>query len=202
MNKPDFSMSKSNSLIVAILDILKNNDEPIGEHQLIVELRLRMVELPNHANKTQLALFQTHFLVMNALYQLQQQWLEEGLYLFISSLLIELRVLNSASSNSLSDVMVNTELRDYYLDLSHVENTSVDEVGRLRNSFWQYYAADDKKYEAYATLDLSPQASWAEVRQRYRRKVAENHPDRGGDADEFMLVRKAYELLSHIHQHQ
>jgi hypothetical protein len=49
--------------------------------------------------------------------------------------------------------------------------------------------------EAYRTLGLSSDASLAEVKAAYRRRVAEAHPDRGGSAAEFITVRAAYEII-------
>ncbi|MFC7177259.1 J domain-containing protein [Halosegnis marinus] len=45
---------------------------------------------------------------------------------------------------------------------------------------------------AFATLGLPTGASADEVREAYRAKVKEVHPDHGGDRDEFKRVREAY----------
>ena len=50
--------------------------------------------------------------------------------------------------------------------------------------------------EAYRILGLSREAAPAEVRAAYRRLVAGAHPDRGGEAAEFIRIRAAYEILS------
>ena len=49
--------------------------------------------------------------------------------------------------------------------------------------------------EAYRILGLSTDATFAEVKTAYRRRVAEVHPDRGGSAAEFIRVRAAFEIL-------
>ncbi len=49
--------------------------------------------------------------------------------------------------------------------------------------------------EAYHILGLSADATPAEVKAAYRRRVTEAHPDRGGSAAEFIKVRAAYEIL-------
>lgn len=55
--------------------------------------------------------------------------------------------------------------------------------------------------EAYRVLGLSGEATAAEVKAAYRRRVGEAHPDRGGSASEFIKVRAAYEILSaHLEQ--
>ncbi|MFT4889130.1 MAG: curved DNA-binding protein CbpA, partial [Halobacteriales archaeon] len=50
--------------------------------------------------------------------------------------------------------------------------------------------------EAYRILDLDPGANEAAIRDAYRRKVKDVHPDAdGGDEDEFKRVAEAYETL-------
>lgn len=49
--------------------------------------------------------------------------------------------------------------------------------------------------EAYATLGLQAGASFEEVRKAYREKARQSHPDMGGDAETFIRVQAAYELL-------
>ena len=44
----------------------------------------------------------------------------------------------------------------------------------------------------YELLGLSGNATDAEVRKRYRSLMKQIHPDKGGDAKEFMKIRKAY----------
>ncbi|KAB1187234.1 MULTISPECIES: ferredoxin Fer [Haloferax] len=44
-------------------------------------------------------------------------------------------------------------------------------------------------------LQIDPDADEADVIQAYRQRVKEAHPDHGGSADEFQLVREAYEEI-------
>lgn len=46
----------------------------------------------------------------------------------------------------------------------------------------------------WQTLGLSPSAGVADVKQAYRRKALETHPDRGGDEEAFRAVHEAYEV--------
>ncbi len=48
----------------------------------------------------------------------------------------------------------------------------------------------------YEILLLDPDADEAEIERAYRRRVKETHPDQGGSAREFQLVRAAYEELT------
>lgn len=49
--------------------------------------------------------------------------------------------------------------------------------------------------EAYDILGVSPEADPATIRQAYRDRVKEVHPDRGGDEATFKRVSRAYERL-------
>jgi DnaJ-domain-containing protein 1 len=51
--------------------------------------------------------------------------------------------------------------------------------------------------EAYSVLGVDPGADEEAVREAYRSRVKEVHPDtEGGDQDEFKRVREAYEVLT------
>jgi len=45
-------------------------------------------------------------------------------------------------------------------------------------------------------LGISRDADEATIKKAYRRKAKEHHPDKGGDAEEFKKVQKAYAILS------
>ena len=52
--------------------------------------------------------------------------------------------------------------------------------------------------QAYLILNLSPDATYAEVKQAYRKLVLESHPDRNSseqDGRKFRIVTEAYHLL-------
>lgn len=48
----------------------------------------------------------------------------------------------------------------------------------------------------YKTLGITPAAELPEIRQAYRRRVRDAHPDAGGDAEEFHALQLAYENLT------
>ena len=48
----------------------------------------------------------------------------------------------------------------------------------------------------YKVLGLSPQASPEELRRAYLKRLPQVHPDKGGDAAEFLLLQRAYDELS------
>ena len=55
---------------------------------------------------------------------------------------------------------------------------------------------EDPVGDAFATLDLPRDASPDAVKQAYRERVKEVHPDRGGDEEAFKRVQKAYATAS------
>jgi len=57
---------------------------------------------------------------------------------------------------------------------------------------WEPASEPDAVERAFRALDLSPAASTDEVRDAYRERVMEVHPDHGGDEEAFREVRDAY----------
>ncbi len=186
----------SNPLKPSILSFLKMKREGVSEYQLIRHLELEQRLLPATEEHSELALFQKHFIVMNALYQLQQSLLEDGIYLAISPLSIQLQNINNRSATMLSG-SADSKLRDYYLDLSQLKGTTASDVSELLSSFWTRYRAIDKKAEALIKLGLGEDTEWTGVQRRYRQLAAQHHPDRGGEQTAFIAIREAYEILSH-----
>jgi curved DNA-binding protein CbpA len=45
----------------------------------------------------------------------------------------------------------------------------------------------------WTTLGLDPKATVAEIQRAYKRRALETHPDRGGSAESFRALHKAYE---------
>jgi len=56
---------------------------------------------------------------------------------------------------------------------------------------------DDREEEDkhYQVLGLKRSASQEDIKDAFRKKALETHPDKGGDEEEFKIVREAYECL-------
>jgi len=147
----------------------------------------------------QLALFRKHFLIMNALYRLQDSLWEEGVGLRISALEICLIPVGSVSRRQITDP-AQAKLREYYQDWQNFDNKGEAYVQELLNSFWTRYLANDEKFTALKMLELDEQADWSMVRDSYRRLVNEHHPDKGGDQKRFIEIREAFEILRCCYQ--
>ena len=129
-----------NPLVGPILAILKNNPNGISEFDILKALKDQLPEFSQLADDVNLQLFRQHFLIMNALYQLQRSlWQEESLMLDISALRINLlsaAQIQTASGTHVSD-SVDAKLAAYYLDWEEYEKTDADEVSRLLDSFYK-----------------------------------------------------------------
>ncbi len=139
------------------------------------------------------ALYREHFFLMHCLYRLQLQLVEEGAGLQIEALCIRLLVCRD-QTEGLAEYHVDEKLRDYYLDLLHID-ASAEEVAELLNNFWQSFQDYLQGDEALTVLGLDTDASMADIKVRYRTLAAEHHPDKGGDHEEFIQIRHAYESL-------
>jgi hypothetical protein len=190
-----FSLMPANPYKAAILAILDANPLGLTEYDLICRLQENEEMFPLPSESPQLALFRKHFLVMNALYQLQTQLFEKGVYLAISPLDIRLSPVAEAGVAGLPDGNTVAPLREYYLDWKNFDQTG-EEIEFMLRRFHERYLAIDERLDALRTLGLPADAPWATVKQAYRRLAALHHPDKGGDSARFRAVRAAYELLS------
>jgi len=190
------SLTHDHPLLRAVRRCLSVNPQGVSEYQLMTWLGERLAGFPPQLVDPDLALFQRHFLVMHALYQLQPYYAERGLRLQISALRIELLPLGDrAEPAGLPAAAGEQKLRDYYTDLTHLDQTCGEQVRVLLQSFWERMLADDQSVAALAVLELPAGADWEDIVQRYRQLVAKHHPDRGGDPRRFGAVREAYEVL-------
>ena len=185
-----------NPLIPDILSLLHQHPEGISEYLIIQSLEAH-IAFDEIADDYQLAVFQKHFMVMNALYGLQKNlWLEEQLLLEISPLKIQLIFNISYSDNSQLTEVVNEKLSEYYLDWSNLENTDKKAVEELLESFWKIYINSDNRTAALEILELEERACGEIITRRYRELATIHHPDKGGDPATFIRIRQAYETLS------
>jgi DnaJ-class molecular chaperone len=51
------------------------------------------------------------------------------------------------------------------------------------------------KENLYEILELGNFANMNEIREKYRGLIKKNHPDKGGKAENFEKIKKAYEIL-------
>jgi len=177
-----------------LLTILEQQPDGIAEHALLRELQaVRGEAFPDTLFREPLALFRAHFLLFHALYRLRDALQAErtGL-LHIDPLGIRLTAWTEAGDTVLAG---RDPMRDYYLDLAHLEDTGAEDVQRLLGDFWGRYYANGRRGEALAVLGLAADADLDDAQRRYRELAMQHHPDRGGDPARFQAIREAIAVL-------
>lgn len=185
---------RHNHLTVSVLQVLKEACGGLSEYELMRRLEILDTMISGTTGSYQLAMFRKHFVVMNALYSLQAELVDESVYLHISALDIHLRPSGATASSDLCDP-AQAKLRDYYLNWKNYDETGEDDVQQLLDAFWLRYAAVDKQQLALRILGLETGTDWPVIRDCYRRLAMQHHPDKGGDERKFIEVREAYEIL-------
>lgn len=187
------SEANNNPLIAPLLVLLQQAAGSYKVHELMASLR-QQGAIPVLADDEQLQLFRVNFLIMNALYQLQAEIWQEGWWLVISTLDIRLEPL-AGNQEANHGFALGENLRSYYLDWQVFWQTDRAEVEALLNRFWRAYDGEGHKAEALALLGLNEGASQEAIRRRWRELALQHHPDRGGNAETFVRIRWAWEVL-------
>ncbi|ODN42129.1 DNA-J related domain-containing protein [Piscirickettsia litoralis] len=191
-------------MFTTLLNILKAHPHGIKEYELLKQLEnLQMIEsTPAHMKKNNLDLFQRHFLLFHSLYKLRDYLLIYQCYhLEIHCLNIRLWPYYNPKTTLPA---VYEPLRDYYLDLNNLENTSKNDVDDLLNQFWQRYEHQeryrDNKEAALQVLGLDHQADAIIIKKRLGQLRSQHHPDHGGNADCFYKIEQAGKTLLNIYK--
>jgi len=185
---------KDNPLKAPILKALKEATDELSEYDLIRYLKANHGAFQDTEDRSDIALFRKHFMVMNALYQLQDSLLKDGIYLAISALSIKLEPIKESVNRSPTEHS-DAKLRAYYLDWSQLKETTESDVDALLKNFWRHYCARNTHTDALSILGLDNNEEWPVIQQTYRKLAAKFHPDRGGNKEQFIAIREAYETL-------
>ena len=186
---------QENPFKASILALIRTSPSGLSEYDLIQRLQEYDQSFALEGDSPNLVLFRKHFLVMNALYQLQTDLFNDGWYLSISPLDIRLEPVQTSGIASLPTGNAAAPLREYYLDWGNFSQTGRAEVEVMLSRFTQRYLAIDERLEALKILELPADAPWEAVKLSYRRLAALNHPDKGGEPGRFCSIRGAYEIL-------
>ncbi|MDR9436294.1 MAG: DNA-J related domain-containing protein [Thiohalophilus sp.] len=176
-----------------IEQILKQTPEGVGEYELLQLLKEKgYFSFSTQRPAPPLDLFQMHFLLFHALYRLQLECLQQ------ESAVVEISPLNIRLLPYVAGqigITAADPLRDYYLDITNLENMSEKEVAALIETFWRNFVRFDGRAEALAELGLSDPVEDDVIKQAYRRLAMQHHPDRGGEAWRLQAINAAYEML-------
>lgn len=141
-----------------------------------------------------LVLFRCHFWLFHWLYRLRD-WLHTTGQGELSIHCLSIRLTAAPGTPSSQLPLPADPLRDYYLDLGHLDTVTRIEVETMLASFWQRLHHGDHRLRDLATMGLEPEASWPVITGRYRELVRRHHPDQGGDPALLREVVAAMERL-------
>ncbi|NMM41113.1 DNA-J related domain-containing protein [Pseudoalteromonas arctica] len=142
-------------------------------------------------------LFKRNFLIMNALYQLQQQLLPNQ-YLLVASLHIEL-----TDNPDKITIAAHDSLQAYYLDWQNYD-ASITAVKSLLDNFWHTFRASpaittldqQQRHTLLKRWELPDDFSMQVLQKRWRQLATHYHPDKQhGNAEQFKQLKNEYEQL-------
>jgi len=181
-------------------ELLRAAPAGVSEYQLIQQLKARRsTHIPHLGLADKLVLFRTHFLLFNALYLLRERlWGRQEAHLEIAPLCVQLQPWRPGSQ-ALAE---HDPLRDYYLDLQHLRDTTERDVEKLLSSFWTRMQGGDEKRAALELFELAGDQplNLALIKQRYRQLVSQHHPDRGGSTERLQSINLAMEILERYYR--
>ena len=182
-------------------DILLSHSEGLSEYELFNQLKAPPYELfSTEALRDPLSLFQSHFILFNALYQLQDTCLlnQSGL-MQIHCSCIRLNPWNAGQNG----LMAQDKLRAYYLDWTNLSGTDQVQVEAMLDSFWSAFSGMESQgqdnsmpqQQALALLELTQPYSSQQLKQQYRKMLHKHHPDKGGNNAQTVQLHNAYAQL-------
>jgi hypothetical protein len=177
-----------------LLALLRASPGGISELELLKRLHgTQAGALPRDPFADDLALYRAHFLLFHALYRLRDDLLARaGGILEIDPLCIVLRPYAASGADAPA---VADPLRDYYLDLRNLKDTTAEDLDNMLGRFWTRYYANARRADALRVLGLSDPVDDATIARRYRSLAMRHHPDRGGDTGYFQSLQEAVSVL-------
>ena len=183
---------------VAIEDILSQHEGGISEYELMRELGREGHEAYKQSFlQDNLALFRAHFILFHSLYRLRDRlWENTTGFLEISAV----KIIRHPYQPSADGLQPADDLREYYLNLSNLTDTTETDVDDMLQSFWEKYLAADDRVEALKTLELQEPVGYAEIKERYKKCALEHHPDRGGSEETIKEINHAMSVLERYYK--
>jgi len=195
---------KSGNLKGIVLNALQQFPLGLSEHELIKFMQAAgHIQYRRIALWDKLSLFQTHFILFHTLYTLREElWQTQNRVLEISPLKIVLHSFDADTVAQETTISEHDPLRDYYLDLTNLEQTSAEDVTRLLDTFWTRLDANDQRTAALEALELEDPVDYPAIKQQYRRLAMQHHPDRGGDKVQLQTLNYAMAVLEKCYKNR
>jgi DnaJ-domain-containing protein 1 len=195
----ELKVAKSdNPLIWPVLSLLQSTNQSWKVHHLASELQAKGL-MHNLDPLPEKDLFKRNFLLMNALYELQdilipKQWLQVKA--------MEIQIFRIIPANADVQHICDGALRDYYLDWANYD-ASVNVIQEMLESFWSSYQAyigvnTQLMHQSHAltVFELDDTATDKDIRKQWRKLALKWHPDREqGNAERFREVCEAWQTL-------
>jgi hypothetical protein len=188
-------------LIAALSHILPQHPHGIGEYDLLKVMQQPPYQLFSDAGLADpLVLFQTHFILFNALYVLKDKWLQEQ-RANLDILVTHIRYLPYQRGQEA--LAKEDKLRTYYLDWQNFSATDKQDVELLIESFWKLMSGINMQVQqdpaairlAYQCLDLPVESDFVVVKRQYHRLLHQYHPDKGGETVKAQEIENAFSVL-------
>jgi hypothetical protein len=188
-------------IIPLVEQILQDHQEGISEYEFLLQLaKHEPFFAGDKTSADNLALFQRHFLLFHCLYQLEKTYRANDRGKLIISAL-EIRLSGKAkhgkknTQTGMNELTTPDTVRDYYLDISNLSDTDVDEVDELLGKFWLALARHEARDDALRLLGLQDPVDDVAIRKKYRELVMQHHPDRGGKVETIQQLNDAISKL-------
>ena len=195
------------------------NKSGISEYEIISKFKSPAYNLFNaDVMSNNLSLFQTHFVIFNALYRLRDLGLELNQF-DIDIISSNIRFI-PLSPNKQNDTLATStkvqkrevqkpeeqqaieKLRTYYLDWNNFEKTTETSINELLDSFWNNMSSrsptqrnEDNLAKSLSTLELTNLPSEPSLKRQYKKLCNIHHPDKGGCQATFQKVHLAYQYI-------
>ncbi len=174
-----------------------------------------------------LSLYQHHFVLFHLLYQLQDEFYQERLYLFVHFMRTILRPYPASGQCQFFDenltlfcqtpcfpgktfcavhekIVGETALEElsvkyFYLDQRNFEKLDENTAAAFINGTWEIVAHYDTYRHSFKVLGLSETADIALIKKAFKRLARQYHPDyTGRPHDQFIEVNNAYQFLIRV----
>ena len=196
------SLPQVTPLKMDLLRLLKDQPQGVKIYDLLSGVDQEFMNALVATDDYQLSTYRKNFLLMHTLYLLQEQLIQDNMYLDIGQVEISLRPLHQNNAQKMASHS-ESKVRDYYYDWNNYFGTDRAQVDELLQMFWQRYHKLDSfnvnnLYDALRCLGLddSDSLTWRDIKKRYRELAHKMHPDRGGSSEKFIELREAYEVLT------
>lgn len=195
-----FQSYMENPLLWPMLEVLRKQPSGWKVHTLAANLS-ELGFMPVLDDSPEKDLFKRNFLIMNALYQLQETLYPEK-WLQVEAMNIMLMPAQRAIHCGID---LDDPLREYYTQWHNYE-ANEGEVRRLLNEFWTRYRKavggtsdlNMNRMNALKLFKLPAEATQLEIRRTWRKLALKWHPDRdNGNAETFRVLCEAWNVLRH-----